>query len=76
MPPLSPVKRKKFEKFLNFVGCNLKRTKGDHLIYDRPGLKRPVVITADKEVPVFIVRNNLRTLGISVEEYLDILDKI
>lgn len=76
MPRLTPISRKKFEKFLNFVGCYFKRQKGDHLIYDRVDLKRPVIFTADKEVPVFIVRNNLRTLGISVEEYLEILKKL
>lgn len=76
MPYLAPIKRKEFEKFLEFVGCRLKRQKGDHLIYDRIGLERPIVITADKEVPVFIIRNNLRTLKVSPEEYLEILKKI
>jgi predicted RNA binding protein YcfA (HicA-like mRNA interferase family) len=76
MPRITPIKRKKFEKFLEYIGCKSKRIKGDHLIYDRPGLKRPVVITTDKEVPVFIIRNNLRTLGVSTEEYLEILKKV
>lgn len=76
MPKLTPIKRKKFEKFLTFVGCTLKRTKGDHIIYDRPGLDRPVVITADREVPVFIIRNNIRILKISTGEFIEILRKI
>lgn len=76
MSPLGPVKRKKFEKFLIFVGCKFKRQKGDHLIYDRADLKRPVVFPADKEIPVFIVRNNLRTLNIEVEEFLKILRQL
>lgn len=73
MPKLTPIKRRKFEAFLRFIGCTLKRTKGDHLIYTRSGLKRPIIITADSEIPVFIIRNNLRTLGMSVEEYLNII---
>lgn len=76
MPQLSPIKRKKFEKFLIYVGCKLKRTVGDHLIFDREGLERPVVITADRDVPVFIIRNNLRTLKITPEEYFEILKDI
>jgi len=76
MPKLTPIRRKKFEKFLKFVGCTLKRTKGDHFIYDRLGLDRPVVITADKDVPVFIVRNNLRVLKISTDEFFQILKKL
>ncbi|MEK7517489.1 MAG: type II toxin-antitoxin system HicA family toxin [Patescibacteria group bacterium] len=76
MPKLTPIPRRKFEEFLKFVGCTLKRTKGDHLIYDRPGLDRPVVITADREVPVFIVRNNLRVLKISTDEFFQILKEL
>lgn len=76
MPSLSPISRRKFEKFLNYIGCRLKRIKGDHLIYDAPGLKRPVVITNDKEVPIFIIRGNLRTLKITPNKYLDTLKKI
>lgn len=76
MPRLTTIKRRKFEKFLIFVGCKLKRQKGDHLIYDREGLQRPVVITADSEVPVFIIRNNLRVLKISPQEYLEIIKRL
>ena len=59
-----------------YVGCCYERKKGDHRIYSRSDLKRPVVFPEDKEIPVFIVRNNLRVLGISHEEYLAILEKI
>lgn len=76
MAKLTPIKRAKFGTFLRLIGCTLKRTKGDHFIYVRPGLKRPVVITADKEVPVFIIRNNLRTLEMSPEEYLTIIEQL
>lgn len=76
MPTISPIKKVKFEKFLIFIGCQYKRTSGDHFIYDRADLKRPIVITADREVPIFIIRNNLRTLGMNVEEFLEIIKKI
>lgn len=62
--------------FLRMIGCSLKRIKGDHLIYSRAGLKRPVIITADAEVPVFIIRNNLRTLNMSLEEYFTIIEQL
>lgn len=73
MSHLAPIKRKKFEKFLKFIGCTLKRTEGDHFVYDRVGLERPIIITADREVPVFIIRNNLRTLKMSPDEFHEIL---
>lgn len=76
MPRLTPIKRKRFELFLRMIGCKLKRIKGDHLIYTRPGLKRPVVITTDTDVPMFIIRTNLRTLNMSLEEYLAIIEQL
>lgn len=76
MPGIVPIDWKNFEKFLKFVGCNLVREKGDHRIWGRSGLKRPVVIPRSSKIPVFVIRNNLRVLGISVQEYLDILQKV
>ena len=76
MSGLRPISWKKFEKFVLYVGCHYERKSGDHRIYGRGDLKRPVVFPEDKKIPVFIIRNNLRTLGISHNEYLSILEKI
>ncbi len=76
MTHLTPIHWRKFEKFLLFVGCRFEREKGDHRIYWREGLRRPVVIPRDKELPVFIIRNNLRILGIDSEGYLEILKRV
>jgi predicted RNA binding protein YcfA (HicA-like mRNA interferase family) len=76
MPRITPISWQKFEKFLLFVGCSFKRQKGDHRIYDRSGLKRPIIVPEKKEIPVFIIRNNLRGLGISQNQYLEIMEKI
>ncbi len=76
MPNITPLNWKEFEKFLLYVGCKYQRQKGDHRVYWRPDLKRPVILPTYKSLPVFIIRNNLRTLGISHEEYLEILKKI
>jgi len=59
-----------------YVGCTFVRQKGDHRIYSRDGLKRPVVIPRDTELPVFVIRNNLRILGISPQDYVEILERI
>lgn len=76
MPALKPVSWKKFEKFILYVGCYFERKRGDHRVYQREDLKRPVIFPEDEEIPVFIIRNNLRTLGISHNEYLVILKKL
>ena len=76
MPRIIPLHWKKFEQFLLYVGCTLERERGDHRIYWRKDLKRPVVIPRDSSLPVFIIRNNLRILGIAPKDYLDILKRI
>ena len=75
MPHLAPIHWKKFEKFLLSVGCVLERERGDHRVYWRSGLARPIVIQRVTALPVFIIRNNLRLLGISVGTYLEMLEK-
>lgn len=76
MPALTPVKWKEFERFLLFIGCIFKRQSGGHRIYTRTGLKRPIVVPAHGTIPVFVIRNNLRLLGITPEQYFEILKKI
>ena len=76
MPKISPISWKKFDKFSVFVGCKLSRQKGDHLIYIRKDLIRPVVIPKENSIPIFVIRNNLRILNISHDEYLKILKQI
>ncbi len=76
MPRVTPVHWKRFEKFLLYVGCTFVREKGDHRIYARDGLSRPVVVPRDTQLPIFIIRNNLRVLGISTDDYLQILERL
>jgi len=76
MSRIYPIHWKKFEEFLLFVGCSLAREKGDHRIYYREDLKRPVIIPKDSSLPIFVIRNNLRTLNILPEEYSKILEQL
>jgi predicted RNA binding protein YcfA (HicA-like mRNA interferase family) len=64
--------RKVFEK----AGFTCVRTEGDHFVYTKEGVARPVVIPDWKELPVFIIKNNLRTAGITREEYFSLLEKV
>ena len=76
MPRITPIHWKKFEKFLFVAGCVFKREKGDHRIYWRVGLSRPIVLPRDSELPVFVIQYNLRLLGMSKDQYLEILENI
>lgn len=58
------------------AGCKYARTRGDHLIYHYPGAVRPVVIPKYKEVPVFVIRNNMKIIDMSREKYLELLQKV
>ena len=41
-----------------------------------PGAKRAVVIPEYDEIDVDIIKNNMRTVNMSREEYFDLLNKI
>lgn len=51
------------------AGCVEARTKGDHLVMTRAGLARPVIIKMDKDMGEDIIRNNMRTLGLTRKEF-------
>jgi len=63
---------KVFEKY----GCIYSRTRGDHMVYHYPGAVRPVVIPKYKEVPAFVIRNNMRTIGMTRDEYFALLEEV
>ena len=76
MPKKQNITNRQFQKFLVYVGCSLKRSKGDHFVYVRSDLIRPIIISLDNPLPQFIVRNNLKLLGISWEEFFNIIERI
>ena len=75
MPTLRPVGYRTLARVFELDGFAFNRQHGDHLIYTRAGVKRPLVIPIYPEVPVFIIKNLLRTAGMSRERYFDLLKK-
>jgi len=75
MPKISPVSYRRLVCLFEKCGFVHIRTKGDHLIFTKPGVVRPLVIPMYQEVPVFVIKNLLRTAGISREEYLKLIEK-
>ncbi|MBE0544057.1 MAG: type II toxin-antitoxin system HicA family toxin [Verrucomicrobia bacterium] len=73
MPRLAPVDWKTLERVFLAAGYQFARQEGSHRSYVKPGVIRPVVIPTYAEVPVFIIRNNLKTAGISRDEYFQLL---
>jgi len=42
------------------------------MIFNHPNAKRAVVIPKYKEVSVSIIKSNMKTVGMSVEDYLEL----
>ncbi len=75
MPRFTPVDWRTLERVFLAVGFRFARQEGSHPSYVRDGVLRPVVIPAYAEVPVFIIRNNLKTAGLSRDDYFRLLEQ-
>ena len=76
MARLIPVPSAKLIRVFQKAGFELRGTEGDHFVMTKDGCARPLVIPLRKDVPVFIIRNNLRTASMSREEYFRLLDEV
>jgi len=76
MPKITPVPYQTLVKVFEQDGFQLQRTRGDHLVYTKPGIPRPIVIPMYDQVPVFIIRNNLRSARMSRERYFELLGTV
>jgi len=73
MTRIKPVHYRKLLKVFEKSGWEYLGDKGDHMQLRKKGFTRRVVIPRRKDVPVFIIKNNLRTAEITREEYLLLL---
>jgi predicted RNA binding protein YcfA (HicA-like mRNA interferase family) len=73
MPKFRPVSYKQLVRIFEADGFRLVREEGDHMIFTKSGCPRPVVIPKYAAIPVFIIKNNLRTAGMSRERYFELL---
>jgi predicted RNA binding protein YcfA (HicA-like mRNA interferase family) len=75
MPRITPVHWRVLEKIFLAAGFRFARQEGSHRSYTKAGISRPVVISTYDEIPVSVIRNNLKTAGISRDEYFRLLEK-
>ncbi|MGB6482429.1 MAG: type II toxin-antitoxin system HicA family toxin [Candidatus Acidiferrales bacterium] len=75
MPRIIPISYKKFVRVLELEGFTWARERGDHMIFTKSGILRPIVVPRYDALPVFIIKNILRTAGISRERYFELLDR-
>ena len=76
MPKFSPEHWPTVEAVFLAAGFRFARQEGSHRSYVKNEVARPVVIPAYKDVPVFIIRNNLKTAGLSRDDYFSLLEKV
>ena len=76
MPRIYPVSWKILIKVFQLYGCQYKRKEGSHHVLTFPGAKRAVVVPEYDEIDVDIIKNNMRTVNMSREEYFELLKKV
>lgn len=71
---LSNVSLDDYRDFLIKVGCKNISTEGGHEKWSRKDLLRPIIVqTHIDPVPEFIIKNALRNLGLSKQDFFYIL---
>ena len=66
-----------FRKFLRNQGFEHIRTKGSHESWHKKGMTRPIVVQAGKkEIPIGVIRSNLRTIGITMKRFMKIISDL
>jgi len=76
MPRLTPLPWQTVEKIFLAAGFQFARQVGSHRTYVKPGVARPVVIPTYDEVPISIIRSNMRTAGLSRDEFFQLLEDL
>lgn len=77
MPKLTPQPASKLVRVFERFGFAVsKRRPGDHIAMRKDGAARPIIIPDKKDVPVFIIQNNLRTAGVSRDEFFGVLNSL
>ncbi|MBI3933304.1 MAG: type II toxin-antitoxin system HicA family toxin [Acidobacteria bacterium] len=75
MSRLKPVSFKTLARVFERAGFRCVRQEGDHMVYTKNGIARPIVIPKYTAIPVFIIKNNLRSAGISRDRYFQPLQE-
>ena len=74
MPRLTPVSWKTLVRVFEKTGFVVQRTTGDHVVLNKPGVLRPIIIPKYDEVGLDIIKSNMRSAGMSRKEYFRLLD--
>jgi len=76
MTRIAPIDWRTLARVFEADGWKERRTKGDHVVFVKEGVARPIVIPKYDEIGLDIITGNLRTAGMSRERYLEILAQV
>ena len=78
MPKISPITANKLRKVFEKVGFRCVRIEGDHYVYTKAGITRPVVIPDWKEIPVFIIKDfkGINKFGVKAMTPQELLEEL
>ena len=76
MSRIAPIHYRRVVRILEHEDFALARERGDHMVFTKPGINRPVVVPRYDPLPVFIIKNVLRTARIPRERYLELLEQV
>ena len=75
MPRLAPIHWRRLEKVFLAAGFVFMRQEGSHRSYVKAGIARPVVIPTYDEVPVAVIKSNLKTANLNRDDYFQLLSR-
>jgi len=77
MAKLQNISLATYRRFLLEVGCKHIRTNSGHEIWSRKDLTRPLTFqTHIDPVPEFIIKQHLRYLGLTRDQFIEIIQNI
>jgi predicted RNA binding protein YcfA (HicA-like mRNA interferase family) len=77
MKKITNISLSAYRLFLETMGCVHVRTKGGHELWRHVNVERVLTLQNHVDpVPAFIIKQHLRYLGLSTQEFLTIIDKL
>lgn len=73
---LEPISAEQFKRFIEHIQCEARGSRGPLLVYWRGDLRQPLTFKETGLVPVTHIHACLRILGMTVKQYLTILDHL
>ena len=76
MPRITPVDWRTLIRVFELFGCEYRRKTGSHHVLVCLRAKRAIVIPEYDQIDVEIIKNNMRTAGMTREQYFELLNRV